>query len=82
MAASGCAKIPWDEIIDVVLSDDRFEILNLTLGILNRLNTQLEMHDAIVCSSALFVKGQRGDEVAVITRDRAIRDSGLVATVW
>jgi len=39
------------------------------------------MHDAIVCATANLLT-EAGEDVAVITRDAEIRESGLVQTVW
>jgi predicted nucleic acid-binding protein len=82
MSASGRTRVPWEDILQVVLTDDRFEIFNLTIEVLRGINTSLEMHDAIVCATAALVRERDREVVGVLTVDEDIRDYGLVETVW
>ncbi len=74
--------IIWDDIIRTMESDDRLRPFPLTVEVLSRVPDSLEMHDGIIVASAQLIQDVADDDVAVITRDRAIRDSGLVETVW
>ena len=74
--------ITWEELVGAVLSDDRFRIHDLTVEIVRNLPEALEMHDAIICATALAYQDASGESVPVNTKDREIRDSGLVETVW
>jgi PIN domain nuclease of toxin-antitoxin system len=40
-----------------------------------------EMHDRQIVATALLLK-EAGSDVVLITRDRLIRDSGLIPTLW
>jgi len=42
----------------------------------------LDIHDAIICATALACRRSIGEETVVLTRDQGITDSGLVSTVW
>jgi PIN domain nuclease of toxin-antitoxin system len=44
--------------------------------------TGLEIHDAIVVATALLYRDVLRQEANVITKDEAIRDSGLVEVLW
>lgn len=74
--------IVWDDIIRTLDSDDRLVPFPLTVEVLNRVPDSLEMHDGIITATAMLLHDATDDDVAVITRDRDIRTSGLVDTVW
>ena len=74
--------VTWEELLTAVLSDYRFRFDDLTVDIVRNLPDSLEMHDAIICATALAYQEASGEPVPVITKDRRIRDSGLVETVW
>ena len=62
-------------------NDDRLRVDVLDLDLVQRAPTGLEMHDAFICATALAHQQAVGEPVPVITRDRRIRNSGLVETV-
>ena len=74
--------VTWDELLTFVVVDPRFRIHDLDVEIVRNLPDTLEMHDAIICATALAYQEAFGEPVPVITKDRRIRDSGLVDTVW
>ncbi len=82
MIAKNKVSIFWSDIISAIDKDTRFVPFPLTLEVLNLIPDNLEMHDAIICATALLLRDSLGEEVAVITRDKEIRESGLVETVW
>jgi PIN domain nuclease of toxin-antitoxin system len=75
-------QIIWEQITSTIEGDDRLVPIPLTLEILNRVPSTLEMHDGIIVATALMVAESLGEDVSLITRDKEIRDSGLVQTVW
>ena len=81
---SGRTKVTWDDILSALEADPRFEVYPLTLDVLRRMprGQGLEMHDAIVCATALLFADLLREDVEVITRDRQIVASGVVRTVW
>ena len=81
---SGRTKVSWDDILSALEADPRFEVYPLTLDVLRRMPRKqgLEMHDGIVCATAVLVAESTSEDVQIITKDRAIAASGLVETVW
>ncbi len=75
-------NILWRDIMQLMESDGRFVPVALTLDILDRVPDNLEMHDGIIVATANTLREVSDEDVRVITRDRVIRDSGLVETVW
>ena len=49
--------------------------------VLDLLPVGLEMHDGVIAATALLLSGA-SDPVVIVTNDRQIRSSGLVAVAW
>lgn len=75
-------SIAWDDIVRTMRDDDRWIAHPLTLDVLDRVPDSLEMHDGIIVATAMIFRDATGEPAPLITRDRQIRDSGLVQTVW
>jgi PIN domain nuclease of toxin-antitoxin system len=75
-------QIVWDDILQKMESDDRLIPVPLTVDVLNRVPDSLEMHDGIIVATALMFADALGEPARVMTRDKEIRNSGLVETVW
>lgn len=50
--------------------------------VLELMPAEMEMHDAIICATAIAWRDIMIEETAVITKDRNIRASGVIRTVW
>jgi PIN domain nuclease of toxin-antitoxin system len=42
----------------------------------------LNIHDAVICATALDARQETGELVSLVTKDRKIIASGLVQTIW
>jgi hypothetical protein len=82
MIFRGKTKLVWSDIVRALEMDVRLLPLDLTVDVVARISHELEMHDGIIVATALMLEDAAGEEVRLITRDRRIRDSGLVETVW
>jgi predicted nucleic acid-binding protein len=66
-----------------ILSTRRVRFLSSGRWLLPFFPAGLEMHDAIIVATALHLQAQHPDrQVALLTADQAIRDSGLVNCIW
>jgi PIN domain nuclease of toxin-antitoxin system len=72
----------WSDLITALRADPRFALYPMTVEVVEATPNGLEMHDAMICATALLVAASTGDDVQILTRDQAIVDSGLVSTVW
>ena len=81
---AGRTKVSWTDILSALEADPRFEVYPLTLDVLRRMPREqgLEMHDGIICATALLYRELLGEDVQIITRDKRMADSRLVETVW
>jgi len=77
-------RIPltFEEAVRRIRSVLRGEIAPLDEEIIEAMPTMLEIHDAIICATALVYSRRLRDSAVVITRDEAITRSGLVQVVW
>jgi PIN domain nuclease of toxin-antitoxin system len=72
--------IRLQDAVDHVARSENIAICTLHAGIVERLPAELDIHDGIIVTTALACGDWLGDEVAVVTKDRQIRDSGAAAT--
>lgn len=68
-------------VIDRAVESLNATVVPLTADILRWLPLQLEMHDAIVVATALWLREQ-GREAAVVTGDEQITACGLITVIW
>ena len=50
--------------------------------IVDHMPAGLNIHDALICATALFYRDSLGEEVQIVTRDERIAEARLVETVW
>lgn len=75
-------QISIDDVIELVQSDDHFSIYPLDVSVVQAVPLGLNIHDGIICGTALVQRESVDEEVRVITQDEAIRNAGIVETVW
>jgi PIN domain nuclease of toxin-antitoxin system len=69
-----------------VYADTRIEIFPLTLDVFERSLTPEglripELHDRFIVSTGLHLQ-DLGETVAIVTKDQAITDAGVLSTIW
>jgi len=82
LADRGRIEISWTDIRWALAADDRCAVHATDETVVEHMPPGLDIHDAIICGTAILRREVFGEDVAVITRDKDIRDSGLVETVW
>jgi len=63
-------------------TDDRCSFVPLTDEIVDLLPVGLEIHDGIICATALVLERIHAAPVTVVTCDREITSAKLVETIW
>ena len=72
-----------DHVFQTINEDPRCIVQPLDMDVISMLPTELEIHDAIIVATALFLKDRSfSDDVALITRDEEIISSKLIKTIW
>lgn len=82
LAARGRIRSSWREVMEAVESDPRCVVYPLDASVVELMPAGLEIHDAIICGTALLYRDVLGTDVQVVTTDGEIRASGVVETVW
>lgn len=69
-------------ILSEVASADNCTVYPLDEEVATLVSGDLDIHDAIIVATALVYRKMLGESAAVITKDKMIAQSGLVAVVW
>ena len=72
----------FTDIIQAIEQDDRCIIYPLDLNVIRFLPKGLNIHDGIICGTALVYKELLQEDIKLITKDREIRDLAIVETLW
>ena len=78
----GRVPLSYAEVMASIESDERCMLFPLTEPVLALLPVELEIHDAVICATALLLHEAGADAVGVLTCDRQIAGSGIVRSVW
>lgn len=79
IAKKGKITLTFEETLKRIEQYENFDIVPLDIDILrvaDKIEADLEMHDKLVVATALYFNA------TLITKDRAITDTGLCSTIW
>ena len=74
--------ITFERVLQAVLASPRITVFPMDLYTVHYLSSQLDIHDSIIVATALYCREFFDDEVAILTNDIAITESGLAPTIW
>lgn len=74
--------LPLNEVFDTIRSDIRCLLYPLDSNVVEKMPPGLDIHDGIICGTALVYRDFLGEEVKIITRDEAISSARIIETVW
>lgn len=81
LSQKGKTALPFQEILEAV-ADPRCTVFPLDLAVVRAMPEGLNIHDAIICSTAIVCQGVFKEQPRLITRDAELVGSGLVKTIW
>ena len=73
---------PLALVFKAIAKDTRCVVYPLDSNVVSAMPTKLDIHDSIICGTALVYSELLEEEVQVVSRDEEIVDSGLVKTLW
>ncbi len=82
LAFKGKTKLSLNEVLEVIQDDDRCVVYPLDSNVIEIMPPALDIHDGIICGTALLYRDILQQQVCLITRDDEIIKSGLIKTVW
>lgn len=71
-----------ESVFEAIEKDSRCVVYPLDSNVVSAMPTKLEIHDSIICGTALVYSDLLHEEVKVISRDREIKNSEIVKTLW
>jgi PIN domain nuclease of toxin-antitoxin system len=74
--------VSFDSVLARIGQDERCSVHPFDTDVLRALPLELEIHDAIICATAIVLSKRYGKPVKVVTRDGQITQSKIVDTVW
>ena len=81
LATKGKIRLAFEAILEAI-TDPRCLVYPLDMAVVRAMPSNLDIHDAIICATALVYQKTMNEEAALITRDEALVKSKLVKTVW
>jgi PIN domain nuclease of toxin-antitoxin system len=75
-------RVDLDTIYRRVITARNCTVYPLDEVIIAKMPTSLEIHDAMIIATGLVIQEAQGRGVAIITRDEAIVNAGLIDTLW
>jgi len=79
IAKKGRIVLTFEETLKKIEEYDNFYIAPLDIDILrvaNKIEMEMEMHDKLIVATALYFKA------TLITRDKRIKETGIVSIIW
>jgi PIN domain nuclease of toxin-antitoxin system len=80
----GKRRIPisFEEVVGAIEADPRCVVYPFDFLCVQALDERLDLHDGIIAATAVVFRDSVDPSTALVTRDQALRDSGIVRTVW
>jgi len=82
LSQRGRITLGWEDVGALLNRDARCVVHPLHRQIVDQMPAGLNIHDALICATALFYRDSLGEAVQIVTRDAKIAESQLVETVW
>ncbi len=75
-------SVSVQRILDEIASAENCTVYPLDEHIAAQVSGDLELHDSIIVYTAIAYSEVMGQDVALITKDKRITESGLVPVIW
>lgn len=74
-------KISTEHILGVIEKDERCKIFLLDIEVIEYMPKGFDIHDGIILGTVLLFKDTVDNQVAIVTKDETITNSGVVKTI-
>jgi PIN domain nuclease of toxin-antitoxin system len=82
LAARGRIKVTIDKVVETIENDPRCVIYPLDFHVIQAMPVISDIHDGIICGTALLYQNVLGETVKILTRDEKIKDTPGIQTIW
>ncbi len=81
LATRGRVKLTLDEVIETIENDPRCVIYPLDSYVIQAMPVIQDIHDGIICGTALLYRDVLGETVKILTRDEKIKNASGIETL-
>jgi PIN domain nuclease of toxin-antitoxin system len=74
--------ISFESILKAATASPRVFVFPIDIYTVEYLSSQLDIHDSIIVATSLHCKSYFGEDMALLTKDIAITQSGLIPVIW
>jgi PIN domain nuclease of toxin-antitoxin system len=80
----GKKRIPisFEDVIQAIENDQRCIIYPFDLSCVESLDERFNLHDGIIVATGVIFRDSIDPSAKIITRDRTIRESGIIDILW
>ena len=75
-------SVSFEEVLGKTETSENVVIHPLDIDVATCAPVKMEIHDAIIVGTVLYLSDELNEPVPLVTRDKAISDSQLVQTIW
>ncbi len=75
-------SVTFERVVEELAASPRLSVLPMDIHTVNHLSSKFDIHDSIIVAAALYAKEYFGEEIALLTKDKTITDSGLIPVIW
>ena len=75
-------SISFEEVLEKTETSENVVIHPLDIFVTTFAPVKLEIHDAIIVGTAIYLSKELGQSVSLVTKDKTISKSGLVPVIW
>ena len=72
----------FSEIVEILQNDSRVKIHPIDLSVVENAPKSLDIHDSLICGTALVYQKFLQEEVRLITKDKEIINAKVIETLW
>jgi len=82
LATRGRVSLTLNEVTEIIENDPRCVIYPLDSHVVRAMPVVLDIHDGIICGTALLYQTVLGEPVKILTRDENIKNTSGIQTLW
>ncbi len=82
LVARGRVKLTVNEVIETIEDDPRCVVYPLDIPVIQAMPIIHDIHDGIICGTAIMYQDILGETVRILTCDNKIRNMVGIQTVW
>ena len=82
LVSRGRTGLTLGEIIQTIENDSRCVIYPLDSHVIQAMPVVADIHDGIICGTALVYKDILGETVKILTKDESIKQAAGIETIW